>query len=78
MILWFLLLGAIFLVVLLYVGKGYWAWVSALAIGFSAWWLAGVSSPTAFSLTLAAAVLTARFEGHEVEELDVDDLDDVD
>ena len=26
----------------------------------------------------AAAVLTARFEGHEVEELDVDDLDDVD
>ena len=31
MTLWFLLLGAIFLVVLLYVGKGYWAWVSALA-----------------------------------------------
>ena len=26
----------------------------------------------------AAAVLTARFEGHEVEELDVDDLGDVD
>ncbi len=26
----------------------------------------------------AAAVLTARFEGHEVEELDVEDLDDVD
>jgi hypothetical protein len=25
----------------------------------------------------AAAVLTARFEGHVVEELDVDDLDDV-
>ena len=27
---------------------------------------------------MAAAVLTARFEGHEVEELDVDDLDDLD
>ena len=26
----------------------------------------------------AAAVLTARFEGHEVEELDVEDLGDVD
>ena len=53
MILWFLLLGAIFLVVLLYAGKGYWAWVSALAIWLSMWWLAGVQSPRAFITTLA-------------------------
>jgi len=56
MTLWFLLLGAIFLVVLLYVGKGYWAWVSALAIWLATWWLSGVSSPLAFKFTAAVTI----------------------
>ncbi len=57
MTLWFLLLGAIFLVVLLYVGKGYWAWVSALAIWLSTWWLTGAESPLAFNLAVILAAL---------------------
>jgi len=45
MTLLFLLLGALFLGVLLYAGKGYWAWVSALAVWLSTWWLTGIGSP---------------------------------
>ena len=59
MTLWFLLLGAIFLVVLLYVGKGYWAWVSALSIWLAMWWLTGVESPLAFKTAVTLAVLAA-------------------
>ena len=56
MTLWFLLLGAIFLVVLLYAGKGYWAWVSTLAVWLSTWWLAGVQSPIAVEMGALASV----------------------
>ncbi len=57
MTLLFLLLGAIFMAVLLYRGKGYWAWVSALAVWLAAWWLTGVESPLAFNLAMILAAL---------------------
>ena len=59
----FLLLGAIFLVVLLYAGKGYWAWVSALAVWLATWWLTGVGSPLAFKTAVTLAVLAALVFG---------------
>jgi acyl-CoA dehydrogenase len=58
-----LLLAAVCLIVLLYAGKGYWAWVSALAIGLLAWWLAGVGSPLAFKTAVTLAVLAAGVFG---------------
>ena len=58
-----LLLAAICLIVLLYAGKGYWAWVSALVIGLLAWWLAGVQSPLAFKTAVTLAALAAGVFG---------------
>ena len=58
-----ILLAAVWFAVLLYLGRGYWAWVSALAIGFLSWWLAGVSTPIAFNGTLAVAALAALVLG---------------
>ncbi len=58
-----ILLAFIWFVVLLYMGRGYWAWVSALALGFTAWWLAGVSSPMAFHGTMAVVVVAALVFG---------------
>ncbi len=58
-----LLLGAVCFGVLLYTGRGYWAWVSALAIGFSAWWLAGIQSPTAFMISTGLVIAAALVFG---------------
>ena len=58
-----LVVGLILFVVLLYAGRGYWAWVSALASGFAAWFLAGVESPTAFIAVVVVAGLTALVFG---------------
>jgi len=58
-----LLLAAFWFTILLYMGRGYWAWFTALALGISAWWLAGVSSPIAFNATLAIAGLAALVLG---------------
>ena len=58
-----LLLAAVWYLVLQYMGRGYWAWVSALALGLIAWWLAGVSSPIAFNAALALAALSALVFG---------------
>ncbi len=37
-----LVLAVVLFTALLYVGRGYWAWVSAVALGLGAWKLAGV------------------------------------
>jgi acyl-CoA dehydrogenase len=58
-----LLLATVWFVVLIYMGRGYWAWVTTLALGISAWWLASVSSPIAFKEILAVAVLAALVFG---------------
>ena len=63
MIFLFLLLGAIVLVVGLYAGKGYWAWVSALAVWLATWWLTGVQSPLAFKFSVAATISAALVFG---------------
>jgi len=56
-----LAIAAVLFVVLLYLGHGYWAWVSAAALALAAWWLAGIGVPAAFwavtGLLAAAAAL---------------------
>ena len=53
----------ILLLTFVYVGHGYWAWTSALALGLVAWYLAGVNSPTAFTVTLVLAIGAALVFG---------------
>ena len=50
-------------VVLLYRGRGYWAWVAPLALLLVAWWLTGVESPTAFWIATATAAVVAAIFG---------------
>ncbi|MCZ6847514.1 MAG: acyl-CoA dehydrogenase [Alphaproteobacteria bacterium] len=59
-----LLVGAVMLfLALLYGGRGYWAWVSALALCFGAWVLGGVATPTAFVAAASVAILAALVFG---------------
>ncbi len=58
-----LILAGVGFVVLLYAGRGYWAWVSALVIGLSAWWLTGVQSLVAYQATVAVAAVAALVFG---------------
>ncbi len=50
-------------VALLYAGHGYWAWTSAAALAFAAWALAGIDSPTVFTVALSITVLVAALFG---------------
>ena len=50
-------------VVLIYMGRGYWAWVIALTIGLAAWWLTGVATPEAFWAATAITVVLAAIFG---------------
>ena len=65
-----LVLAGLGFLALLYAGRGYWAWVSALGLVLAAWWQAGVQSPTAFmttaGLVIAAALVGAALSGSGV------------
>ncbi|MFP6732230.1 MAG: acyl-CoA dehydrogenase family protein, partial [Rhodospirillales bacterium] len=58
-----LVLAGLGFVALLYVGRGYWAWVSALGLVLAAGWQAGVQLPTAFMTTVGVAVIAALVFG---------------
>src|SRR5687768_13448444 len=58
-----LLAAVIAFVVLLYAGRGYWAWTSAAALAFAAWALTGIGSPIAFTVALSIAALVAALFG---------------
>jgi len=58
-----LVLAGLGFAALLYAGRGYWAWVSALGLVLAAWGQAGVQSPTAFMTTAVAAVIAALVFG---------------
>ena len=59
----FLVLAGLGFMALLYAGRGYWAWVSALGLVLAAWWQAGVQSPTAFMTTAGLVIATALVFG---------------
>ena len=57
-------LAVVAVVVLLYKGHGYWAWVAAAALALGAWWQAGVSMPGVFwtvTAVLAAIAVVLGF-----------------
>lgn len=57
-----LVAGLLVLVSLTYAGRGYWAWVGALALALAGWWVAGIDSPTLFwSIAGIAALFAAIF-----------------
>ena len=58
-----LVLAVVLFTALLYAGRGYWAWVSAVALGLGAWKLAGVDSPNAFLAAAALAIAAALVFG---------------
>ena len=58
-----LLLAAVLFSGLLYMGRGYWAWVSVLVVGFGAWALTGVDTPAAFAAAAIAALVLAILFG---------------
>ena len=58
-----LVLAGLGFVALLYAGRGYWAWVSALGLVLAAWWQAGVQSPAAFMTTAGLVIAAALVFG---------------
>ena len=50
-------------IVLLYFGRGYWAWCGALAVLFASWKLQGVDSPIVFAILLLIAIAVALVFG---------------
>ncbi|MDP6389976.1 MAG: acyl-CoA dehydrogenase [Alphaproteobacteria bacterium] len=56
-------IAVVLFVVLIYIGRGYWAWVSATALGLAAWWWAGMATPEAFWTVAAIAVVLAAVFG---------------
>ncbi len=48
---------------LAYMGRGYFAWVSFIALGIFAWWMTGVNSPMAFNITLGVYLFFAILFG---------------
>ena len=58
-----LILAAVLFSGLLYIGRGYWAWVSVLAVGLGAWALSGVDTPVAFAAAAIAALVLALLFG---------------
>ncbi len=59
----FLILAAVLFSGLLYIGRGYWAWVSVLAVGLGAWALTGVDAPVAFAAAAIMALVPALLFG---------------
>src|SRR3989442_10712265 len=60
------LLVALFLTaftVLLYLGRGYWAWVVTVAIALGDWALIGIESPRAFAAALGASLVATLVFG---------------
>ena len=57
------ILAAVLFSGLLYIGRGYWAWVSVLAVGLGAWALSGVDTPVAFAAAAIAALVLALLFG---------------
>lgn len=57
------IVAALAFVVLLYNGRGYWAWTGAAALALVAWGLSGVQSPTAFYVAIAIAIIAAALFG---------------
>ncbi len=57
------LIAIVLFVVLIYIGRGYWAWVSAMALGLAAWWWAGIATPEAFWTVAAIALALAAVFG---------------
>ena len=55
--------AATLFIVLLYRGRGYWAWVVPLALGLVAWWLTGVETTTTFWIAIAATAAVAAIFG---------------
>ena len=52
-----LLLGAFLFVLLLYAGRGFFAWTAGAVLGLAAWVVAGIESPPLFwSITTLAAI----------------------
>lgn len=59
----FLILAAVLFSGFLYMGRGYWAWVSVLVVGLGAWALTGVDTPVAFAAAVIAALVLATLFG---------------
>src|SRR2546425_10721471 len=49
--------------VLLYLGRGYWAWVVTVAIALGDWALIGIESPRAFAAALGASLVATLVFG---------------
>ena len=60
-ILWFAAV-AVF-VVLLYLGRGYWAWTLAAGLALAAWMASGVQMPVAFAVTVVTVLAAAALFG---------------
>ena len=58
-----IVLALVVFVTLVYLGRGYWGWVTALVLGMLAWWLSGVESATAFNATTAIILVVAGLFG---------------
>ncbi|MFQ5938020.1 MAG: acyl-CoA dehydrogenase, partial [Acidiferrobacterales bacterium] len=58
-----LVIALILAIALLYVGRGFWAWVLPLAFLLSVWWLSGIETPIAFRLVAGIAITTAVIFG---------------
>ena len=57
-----LLLGVFLFVLLLYAGRGFFAWSVAASLGIAAWVVAGIESPSLFwSVTLLTAACAGLF-----------------
>ncbi len=59
----FLILAAVLFSGFLYIGRGYWAWVSVLVVGLGAWALTGIDTPVAFAAAAIAALVLATLFG---------------
>ncbi len=50
-------------IVLLYFGRGYWAWCGALAVLFASWKVQGIDTPIVFTMLLLIAIAVALVFG---------------
>ncbi|MBI3452703.1 MAG: hypothetical protein HY057_07735, partial [Rhodospirillales bacterium] len=59
-----LLLALALFIALLYLGRGYWAWVCAVIFALAAWATRGIGSPTLFVVIAAIAAAAALIFGN--------------
>ena len=60
----FLLIAALFLfLILLYGGKGYWAWVLGAALALFAWWVSGIEHEALFRIVVVLGLVVAAIFG---------------